>query len=797
MPLPESLPLEALYSACDPAALTFETTAELEPMEWPPGQKRALDAIHLGASMRRPGFNLFVMGPRGADTLSITRHFLEELAKAEAPPWDWCYLYNFEEPNRPRLLRLPSGQGQRWRADLERLIDDMRTAVPATFESEEYQNRLQELQQQHNRRHREAVEQMRQEAEQNNVALLTTSTGFAFAPMNENGEVIEPGAFQELPEEERRHFQRVIEQLQEKLQEVLQQFPQWQKETQQEVHKLNEEMTRLAIGRPIQELRQRYGELPVAAAHLDAVREDLIGNAEVFRSGDKDQTEQLLHRYRANLLVHSEANDGAPVIFEDMPTHQRLVGRIEYLVHQGALVTDFSQIRPGALHRANGGYLLVDVRKLLTHAFAWETLKRTLFAAEIRPESLERTYGFWTTASPEPEPVPLDVKIVLLGDRVLYYLLAAHDPEFADLFKVEADLEDDLPRDGEARQLYARMIATIAMRDELHSLDRMAVARLIEHASRMAADSERLSAKGRELADLIAEANHYAEQDGADCIGVNHIEKALEAQDYRASRARERSHEMIRRGIQVIATQGRAAGSINGLSVIQLGDYAFGQPVRITATARPGRGQLIDIEREAKLGGHVHSKGVMILARFLGSRYAPQSELSLSASLAFEQSYGRIDGDSASVAELCALISAISRVPLYQGIAVTGSVNQHGEVQAVGGVNEKVEGFFNVCRSAGLDGNQGVAVPAANVPHLMLHRDVRDAVAAGRFQLYPLRHVDDALALLTGMSPGEPTEDGSWPDGSLNHAVAERLATFAKARPHASGSEKPAGDDDD
>ncbi|WP_290633670.1 ATP-binding protein [Aquisalimonas sp.] len=794
---PQPLPPEALYRICDPAELQFDTTAELELVERPPGQQRALDAISLAASVRRPGFNLFVMGPPGADTLEITRRFLSGVARSEALPWDWCYLHNFEEPDRPRLLKLPPGQGQQWRGDLERLIDDMRTSIPATFESEEYQNRLQELQHQHNRRHRQAFERMQHEAERNSIALLNTPTGFAFAPMNEGGEVIPPDAFQQLPEDERKRFQQIIESLQNQLQELFQQFPQWQKEAQQAVRQLNEEMTLLAIGRPIEELRERYGELPIGVAHLDAVRDDLVGNFEVFRSGEREQIELLLHRYQANLLVHSEADEsGAPVIYEDMPTHQRLVGRIEYLVHHGALITDFTQIRPGALHRANGGYLLVDVRKLLTQAFAWETLKRTLFAAEIRPESLEKTYGFWTTASPEPEPVPLNVKVILIGDRLLYYLLAAHDPDFADLFKVEADLEDDLPANAEARQLYARMVATIVAREALHPLDRAAVARVIEHAGRMAADSERLSARGRELADLMAEASHYAERDAAACVGVHHIEKTLQAQEYRASRVRERSRDMVRRGIQMIATEGDQVGSINGLSVLQLGDYAFGQPTRITATARPGRGQLVDIEREAKLGGRVHSKGVMILARFLGSRYAPDSELSLSASLAFEQSYGRIDGDSASVAELCALISAISRVPLRQGIAVTGSVNQHGEVQAVGGVNEKVEGFFEVCRTAGLDGTQAVALPAANVPHLMLHRDVRDAVAAGRFQLYPLKHVDDALALSTGMDPGARLEDGAWPEESLNRAVADRLAAFAVVHQRRSRSEEePAGDD--
>ena len=783
MTAPEPLSLPRLYRVCDPGDLGFETTAELETLERPPGQERALEALTFGAGARAQGFNLFVMGPPGAGKLEMVRRFLSARARNESTPSDWCYLNNFVEPNQPLLCRLPAGQGERWRQDLQRLVDELRTTIPSTFESDEYQSRLQELQQQLNRRQREAFEEVHEEAEKHDIALISTPSGFTFAPKKDD-EVIEPEQFQKLPEEERDRVHEAIEHLQHRLQQVVQQIPKWRKEVHDQVRQLNEEMTLLAVGQHIQELHQRYGEIPAAAAHLKALRDDLVENVDVFRSGEQEQMQQLLNRYTANLLVHHRPESGAPIVYEDMPTHQKLAGRIEHWVHQGALITDFSLIRPGALHRANGGYLILEAHKVLLQPFAWETLKRTLFAGELRLESLEKLYGFWSTVSPEPVPVPLEVKVVLLGDRMLYYLLSAYDPEFSQLFKVEADLEDDLAWDGENQGLYARLIATIAQREQLRPFHRTAVARLVEHGSRMADDSERLAARSRPLGDLLHEADHHAAEDGAAAVTREHVERALAAQERRASRLRDRTLEMIRRGTVVIHTSGRHAGSVNGLSVLQLGDHAFGRPTRITATARPGRGQFVDIEREAKLGGNIHSKGVMILSRFLASRYAPDSELSLSASLAFEQSYGRVDGDSASVAELCALISAITGTPIDHAIAITGSINQHGEVQAVGGVNEKIEGFFEVCNDAGLDGSHGVALPASNVPHLMLRQEVRDAVEHGLFHIYPLTRIDDALELLTGLPAGERGADGEWPEGTLNRLVTDRLERFAAARRH-------------
>ena len=470
------------------------------------------------------------------------------------------------------------------------------------------------------------------------------------------------------------------------------------------------------------------------------------------------------------------------MVYEDLPTHQHLTGQIEHRAYQGNLYTDFTLIRAGSLHRANGGYLILDARRILSQPLAWESLKRVLFSGKIRIESLERLYGLASTVSQQPEPIALSLKVVLLGERMLYYLLSHYDPDFLELFKVEADFEDDLERDDDSYMLYARMIATMARASKLKVLDKAAVARVIEHASRLASDQKKLTAHDRVLSVLLAEANHWAGQAGADCIGIEHVQQAIDEREYRASRIRERSLEHIRRGVVMISTQGEQVGQVNGLSVLQVGATRFGQPSRITATARPGKGQVVDIEREAKLGGPIHSKAVMILSRFLASRYAPMSELSLSASLAFEQSYAGVEGDSASVAETCVLLSAITGVPLLQSLAVTGSMNQHGEVQAVGGVNEKIEGFFNVCAQSGGVKGQGVLLPASNVEHLMLNEQVREAVREGRFNLYPLKHIDQAIELLTEMQAGLADADGVYPEHSFNRRVADRLAEFARVQ---------------
>jgi lon-related putative ATP-dependent protease len=798
MPAPDPLAPDALYRRCDPASLPFDTTEEVADLEQIIGQDRAIDALHFGAGMASAGFNLFVLGPNGIGKHTVVRRFLEERAASEATPPDWCYVHNFEEANHPHLLRLPAGTGKRLREDLDNLVDELRAAIPATFESDEYQSRIHELQQEFNQRQEEAFQEIQEEAEGKDITLLQTPAGFTFAPVRD-GEVIGPEEFQKLPEDERRQVEADISHLQERLQWVLRQVPKWRKETQEKVREVNRDMADFAVGHLIDGLKDDYPEHEGVRSHLDAIQQDVIDHVDQFRhrhqqeEDDGEGYEALLRRYRANILVDNGQLDGAPVVYADLPTHQHLVGRVEHRAQQGALFTDYRLIRPGALHRANGGYLILDVRKVLMQPFAWEGLKRALYAGEVRIESLDQIYSFLATVSLEPAPMPLDVKVVLLGDRFLYYLLAEYDPDFRELFKVQADFEEELPRSDDNNALYARLIGTLVRRDGLRPFHRAAVARVIERASRMVDDSQRLSLHAGDLADLLSEANFWAGEAGRDQVTADDVQQAVAKQAYRAERVRDRMQEAVQRDIVMIATSGAEVGQINGLAVLQLGGFAFGRPQRITATARLGDGEVVDIERETEMGGPIHSKGVMILSNFLGARYALNRPLSLTASLTFEQSYGMVEGDSASTAELCALLSVLAGAPIKQSLAVTGSVNQHGEIQAIGGVNEKIEGFFDTCAGRGLDGSQGVLIPKANVAHLMLREDVRQAAEAGRFAIYPVTTVDEAIALLTGLEAGERGGDGLFPEGTINRRVEDRLEELSQLHKRARSDE----DDDD
>ena len=789
----EPLSVAEVYRACPEEALGFEVTSELTSLDLLSGHVRAREALDFGTSIRSDGFNLFVLGQPGHGKHDLVGRYLVERSRDEPAPPDWCYLYNFEDPSVPLYLCLPRGVGRQLKRDIDTLVDELRDAIPAVFESDEYQNRLQEMKQAMGERQRDAIEAVRREAKEQGILLLSTPNGFSFAPADDDDKMRSPEQYNELPQEERERIEHTVEILQRKLTKAIRRMPRLAKELREQVNQLNEEVMQSAIGAPLVELEERYAEEEGVIAHLGAIRQAILQHVEAFIAEEPEiPPEAVFSRFHVNLLVDNHDTEGAPVVYQDLPGHQHLVGRIEHHVHNGTLLTDFSLIRAGALHRANGGYLVLDVRGVLTQPGAWETLKRILHAGEIRTESLEQAYGLISTVSLEPEPIPLDVKIVLLGERLLYYLLCEHDPEFLELFKVMVDLEDELVRSEENLALYARMVATLARESALRPLDRSGVAATIERASRLADDQQRLTARHRDLSDLLLEADHWAGQAQAAVITREHVQKAVAQQLWRAGRIRERSHEHITRGTLMIATRDSVVGQINGLTVLALGDYAFGQPVRITATARPGSGQVVDIEREARLGGRIHAKAVMILSRYLAGRYARERSMSLSASLAFEQSYGGVEGDSASVAEVCALVSAIARVGLDQRFAVTGSINQHGEVQAVGGVNEKVEGFFDVCRARGELEGQAVILPAANKEHLMLKGEVREAMAEGRFRLYAICSVDEALALLTDLEPGAPDAAGDYPAESLNGRVQARLAAFREAVKAARGR----GDDE-
>jgi lon-related putative ATP-dependent protease len=796
----QELAPEQLYRRCDPALLNFATTADLPDLNEVIGQPRAVAAVQLGIGMRRDGFNIFAFGPAGTGKQSLVRHFLEERAAKDPVPSDWCYVNNFEQPWKPRALRLPSGRGIKLRRDMEELVRELRTALAGAFESDEYRGRRQVIEHEFKETQDRALGELNKKAQENSLVLLRTPAGLIFAPIV-GGEVMSPEDYQKLPEETRQKIEADMQALQEELQEMLAQVPKGQRQVRTRVGELNREFTNLAIGALFQETRAKYEDLPDVVNYLNAVQHDVTETAPSFVSpqeappegqpaeDERETTPEgstglppVQRRYLVNLLVDHSGDSAAPVVHEDNPTYQNLVGRTEHLAQMGALVTDFNLIKPGALHRANGGYLVLDAVKVLQQPYAWDALKRSLLSEQITTESLGQALSMISTISLEPQPIPLDLKVVLLGERQIYYALAQADPDFDRLFKVAADFGEEMPRDQESQELYARLIATLARKHELRALDAGAVARVIEHSARAAGDENKLSLQTRRVRDLISEADYWAAEAGHSVVERADVQKAIDEQIFRADRVRERLYEEIQQNTIFIDTTGSATGQINGLSVLQAGNYAFGQPSRITARVRLGDGQVVNIEREVELSGPIHSKGVLILAGFLGARYAGERPLSLAASLVFEQSYGGVEGDSASSAELYALLSAISSLPVKQSLAVTGSVSQNGQIQAIGGANEKIEGFFDICRARGLTGDQGVLIPASNVRHLMLRGDVVQAVADGRFHVYPVQTVDEGIELLTGAPAGERSADGNYPAESVNGRVQARLDYLAERR---------------
>lgn len=785
------LPPDRLYRACNTDAFTFTTTAELEALSDGIGQSRAIDAANFGIGMHHAGYNLYVMGRPGSGKRELIRQLLDQRVGDAPAPADWCYVHNFTQPHKPHALKLPAGLGMRLRDDMQRLVTELQSAIPSVFEGEEYRRRLAQIDDEYGERQARAFGEVAEEAGKRGITLLRTPNGFSFAPSKGDGdEVMSPEAFNKLPPEEKARIDRDVSELQEKLGEAIRHVHQWRRERIERVRELNEEVVMFAVGHLIDELREAYSDFPEVRDYLGDVQRNVIESMDEFRhpkeipSGLAALSSELpsLNRFRVNLLVARGADDDAPVVHEDHPTYQNLIGRVEHTAQLGALVTSFELIKPGALHLANGGYLMLDAFKLLGQPYAWDGLKRALSTREIRIESLGQAYSLVSTVSLEPEPIPLDAKVILVGDRMLYYLLAQYDPEFSELFKVAADFEDEVERSSANDMLYARLVGTLARREALRPFDRGAVARVIEHAARLAGDAFKLSTHMQSLADLVREADYWAGQARHETVVRDDVDRAIAAQIRRADRLRDRAHEAILRGILHIDTEGERTGQVNGLSVFQLGGFSFAQPSRITANTRIGEGRVIDIQREVKLGGAIHSKGVLILASSLATRYAAEQPLSLSASLVFEQTYGHVDGDSASVAELCALLSALAKVPIRQSFAVTGSVDQFGRVQAIGAVNEKIEGYFDICSRRGLNGRQGVLIPAANVGHLMLRRDVVEAAAAGRFHVYAIETVDEALEHLTGIETGTPDAEGRLPDGSLNQRVAAQLARLAELR---------------
>lgn len=791
-PTIEPVPLDRLRRHVQANAFTFETTEELEDLADPIGQERALEAIRSGLGLAHQGYNIFAVGPQGTGKHEIVHGLISEEARQRPAPDDWCYVYNFQDSHQPEAIRLPTGRGCEFENAMDRLVEDLRSSLAAAFRSEEYRDNMQAIENELKDKQQNAVRSVGESASQHDISLIHTPMGYAFAPTAE-GRVITPEEFQKLPEEDRRKFEEAIRILEQELQAALQSVPAWLQETREKVRQLNQDTAKFAVQHLIAQLLEKFQDLEEIVTYLRDVQTDVIDNVENFlRAGDQsegpplprglDPSADLFRRYQVNLVVDHSENGLAPVVYEDEPSFERLLGRIEQRAELGALVTDFNMIRAGALHKANGGYLILDARKVLTQPLAWEGLKRTLKAEQIRIEPMYTALGLPTTTTLDPEPIPLDVKIVLVGEGMIYYLLYQYDPEFRQLFKILADFDEQVERTEDNAQLFARMLATLGRNNALKPLDGGAVAALLEYAARRVGDSERLTTEVDALADVMREADLFAEKAGRSVVNFTDVDHALDAQIYRHGRIAERMQEQMTRGTVLVDTEGAQVGQINGLSVYMLGANMFGKPSRITARVRLGRGNVVDIEREVELGGALHSKGVLILSGYLGAHYLPDLPLSLSASLVFEQSYGGVDGDSASSAELYALLSALSEVPIKQHFAVTGSVNQRGEVQAIGGVNEKIEGFFDLCKARGLTGDQGALIPATNVKHLMLHQRVLDAVKDGKFNIYAVESVNHGIEILTGMPAGERGEEGKFPEGTINYLVEARLKDFAQKR---------------
>jgi len=744
MSLEQPLLVDQLYQACDLTQFDFKTSAELETLVKPVGQDRALEAIEFGVDIKRQGFNVFALGDPGVGKHQLVDAILADRTTDGSAQYDWCYVNNFDDPQKPLLLKLQSGMGAELSKNMLQLVEDLLTSLPSSFQNEEYRSRRREIEEEMNERYEDAFSKLEADAKQRSIELIRTPAGYTLAATLD-GKVISSEDYAKLSPKEQKRIEKVVADLQLDLQKVVSQLPMLKREASHRVQELNKEITRLTVEQFIGWLESQYQEHPQITRYLTAVKDFSIENAEYF-----------------------------------LP--QNLVGRVEYVSEMGNLMTDFTLIRSGALHRANGGYLVLDARKLLGHLYAWEGLKRALKSSEVKIASLQEMLSLGSIRSLEPESIPINVKVILLGEPLLYYLLNQYDPEFAELFNVAADFSENTDRSPDNQLLYARMLATIQQQDGMQPLLKASVGRIIEHASRLAEDSAKLSLNLEGLRQLMQEADYWARKNSSDVIRVDDVEMAINSQQRRHDRIRERLQEQITRDIKMIDTDGRKIAQVNGLSVIQLGDHAFGSCARITATARLGVGKVIDIEREAKLGGDIHSKGVLIISAYLADKYARDCPLPLAASLVFEQSYGGVDGDSASCAEVCVLLSAIGSIPLRQDLAVTGSMNQLGEVQAIGGVNYKIEGFFDICKSRGLTGKQGVIIPAANQVHLMLNSEIRDAVNAGKFHIYTCNHVEEVMALLCGMPAGEIDEDSIYSDGSFNRRLCDRIDELQSLR---------------
>ncbi|HET9589735.1 MAG TPA: ATP-binding protein [Anaerolineales bacterium] len=787
------LSVEKLRRVCDPSIFDFQSTAELPVLNKIIGQERAVRATTFGIDIESPGYHIFALGPAGTGKTTMIRGLLERKSADQPVPDDLCYVNNFEDSDKPRVLRLPAGMGSKLERDMDRFVEKLSNEVPSAFETKDYEKEREKIEVKFQERRQALFEELEKATKSKDFALLHTPRGIALAPIID-GEVVTQEQYSKLDEKLSNEIEKRQAELQGELRQTIRRVQEVEEEAKEAIRQLDQEVVGFAVEHLVNKIVEKYADLEVVVRFLENVRNDILKNVDTFKQAkEREEAQQQLpflnlqsdkssnfDGYRVNLLVDHSDTRGAPVVFESSPTYPNLLGRIEHQARFGALLTNFRMIKSGALHRANGGYLIVEARDILSKPMAWEGLKRALRDREIRIESMYESLGAISTRNLDPEPIPLDIKVVLIGDPLIYYMLYNLDEDLRELFKVKADFSVQMDWTEEALHLYARFIGTVCRQEKLLAFAPSGVAQIIEESARMVSHQKKLATKFRDIVDLIRQSSYWAGKNGHELVQDADVLQAVEEQIYRSNQSEEYIQEMIDEGTILIDTDGKTVGQVNGISVLPLGDYSFGKPSRITARTHVGKAGVVNIDREIELGGRIHNKGVMILTGYLGEKFAQEIPLTFSSSITFEQIYEEVEGDSASSAELYTLLSSLSGYPIRQDLAVTGSVNQRGQVQAIGGVNEKIEGFFEVCKLKGLTGKQGVVIPESNIKNLMLREDVVQAVKDGKFHVYPVSTIDEGIELLTGVEAGQKNAEGQYPRDTVNFAVQARLRELAE-----------------
>jgi lon-related putative ATP-dependent protease len=776
---------EELYTSCDTGTMGFELTSEIKPVIGTIGQGRAMGAIDFGLSFESRGFNIFVLGESGTGKLTSIKNKIRALAENEPVPPDWCYVYNFRDPDVPQAISMPPGKSVEFQRDMAELVSVLRVEIPRIFESKEYEKQKSKIVEEFQKRQKSLFNGLEEEAKAQGYSIRKTVSGLLIVPVKQSGDPLTEDEFEALDAGHKKKIEEMGKHLQEKLDDVVRTVRAEEKKIKERLQQLERDAALSPVGHYIDELKGKYSDRPKITAFLDDVQEDMLKNVEDFKSGEEaapalpfmrpQKTEPTFTKYAVNVVVNNSGLTGAPCVFESNPTYYNLFGRLEHKFQYGMAVTDFSMIKSGSFHKANGGYIVMDALDLLRNIFSYDALKRAIRNREVRIEDVWEQYRLISTTTLKPEAVPLDVKVILIGNPYLYYLLYNLDEEYREIFKVKADFDSTMDRNEESMRKYFEFIASKCSEEGLTPFDRTGVAKVIEHSTRLAGHRGKLSSKFSDISDLLREAHYWAGKDGKEVVSETHVERAVTEKIYRNNRIEERLQELMQEDTLIVETSGRRVGQVNGLAVLSLGDYSFGKPSRITARTFVGKAGVVNIEREIKMSGRIHEKAILIISNYLGSKYAVKKPLSLSASITFEQLYDMVEGDSATCAELYALLSSLGSVPIRQDVAVTGSMDQNGDVQPIGDVNEKIEGFFDLCSLRELDGSHGVIIPARNVRNLMLKKSVVDAVRDGKFSIYAIDRMEEGVEVLTGMAAGEMAGDGSYPEGTLNHLVLKRL----------------------